>query len=104
MKTTEQLFANSNSVGSFHDAVYDAHCVADPIWEKRNEEEQAHKWRMLRQEPPPAAMCFAPDTLIEWFNKLPEEIRNIAHSWGLDDTVFRAYAAEEIAKQLKANA
>lgn len=37
---------------------------------------------------------------IEIFNKLPEPVRNIAHQWGMSDTVFRdeAYEAIERAK------
>jgi hypothetical protein len=36
----------------------------------------------------------SPETLRALFEALPEDIRNLAHSWGLCDTVFRDEAFE----------
>lgn len=60
MFTTDEMFATVDQWGGFHDALFE-------IDEK---ERTAGELRVL-------------------FETLPEEIRNIAHCWGMSDTVFR---------------
>lgn len=73
MKCTKELFGNRNGCNTFHDTVLDA-----------------------------TGESKSTTQLKATFRSLPEEIRNIAHQWGLSDTVFRDQAHEELRKRKKA--
>jgi len=59
MQTTDELFADRGGVNAFHDTVV-------------GPDEK-----------------LSPEDLRARFEQLPETVRNLAHSWGLSDTVFR---------------
>jgi len=67
MQTIDQLFSNEMSIATFHDAVLEA-------------TGKTNTYEELRQI----------------FNKLSTATQNIAHCWGLEDTVFRDEAYVEL--------
>jgi hypothetical protein len=75
MRSTEELFSNKDSVGSFHDCVFDALDL--------------HDW---------AEGYLSDMFLMQAFISLPLHIRMTAFEWGLSDTVFRDEAYVYIEK------
>ena len=77
MYTEQELFDDPNEWKSFHDT-----CVG-------------------ALSPDPTAYAEIPkETVQGCFQHLPNHIKNIAHSWGLSDTVFRDSAYEWMQKQV----
>lgn len=71
MYTTDELFSDVSEWGGFHDVVFNVQ-----------------------------GKSLDPEELREVFESLPETIRNIAHSWGCSDTVFRDEASVYLRKKL----
>jgi hypothetical protein len=67
MYTVEQLFANEISIATFHDAILEA-----------------------------TGKTYTDEELRQIFNNLSTATQNIAHCWGLEDTVFRDEAYVEL--------
>ena len=77
MYTEQELFDDPNEWKSFHDTCAGA------------------------LSPDPTAYAEIPKEMVRGcFQHLPDHIKNIAHSWGLSDTVFRGSAYDWMRKQV----